>query len=247
MSDRSFDRDEIREILARATEPRDQDGTASAPDRTLDGPGNSLTLVELQEVAAEVGISPERIAEAATDLDIERTLIAPRTYVGVPISAEHVVRLPRMLEPEEWDRFVVRLRDTFDARGTVSTEGSLQTWSNGNLNVMLEPLEAGARLRFKSLHGESKSYLDGSVASGVSGLMLAATIGALSVFGGETLPAAIIGIAVGVPVLAAGMWAVGRAKAARWLPVRRAGFLALGAEAMRVVTADSDGGAPPSE
>jgi hypothetical protein len=43
------------------------------------------------------------------------------------------VHLARKLTDEEWERFVAHVRETFDARGTMTSEGSLRQWSNGNL------------------------------------------------------------------------------------------------------------------
>lgn len=246
MAERRYDDDEVREILLRATEFRstdvDADATAlPAPIPAAQGPGHGLTLAQLQEVAAEAGIAPARVAEAAGLLELDRAALpAPRTLLGVDISTAHAVRLPRMLEPDEWDRYVVRLRDAFGAAGQVRTEGSLQTWSNGHLKVLLEPLETGARLRFQALHGESKGFLDGAVALGVSGLFLGVFLGGMTLLTGKPLPGILFGITASLPVVGAGMWAAGRSRAARWLPRRRTQFRTLGEEALRVV--ERDGG-----
>lgn len=245
MAERRFDDDEVREILIRATEPRDVPA-AVVPATPASAQGHSLTLAELQDVAREVGIAPARVAEAATALEVERGSSPTETYLGVPISASHVVRLPRMLEPAEWDRFVVHLRDTFDAEGSVRTEGSLQTWSNGNLKVLLEPLDEGARLRFQSMHGMSRSHLEGGVVSVVSGLVLGLTLGALSIFTGKAIPWGLFATAAAFPVMGVGMYAIGLSKAAEWLPVRRSDFLMLGREALRVAQ-DGDAEEPSPE
>lgn len=236
MSERRFDDDEVREILDRATEIRETPALpASAAARAE--PGFGLTLRDIQEVAAEVGISPERVAEAAQTLLVDRAALpTPRSQLGVPISVAHAVRLPRMLDSDEWDRFVVRLRDTFEAAGEVRTEGSLQTWSNGHLKVLLEPLDEGARLRFESLHNDAKQYLDGGVAMAASGLFLTAFLAILSAATGKPIPGPLFGLMAGLPAVGAGMWAVGRAKAAKWLPRRDDDFHRLGAEAQRVVS-----------
>jgi len=143
-----------------------------------------------------------------------------------------------MLEADEWDRFVVRLRDTFDAPGEVRTEGSLRTWSNGHLTVLLEPLEVGARLRFHSMHWESKQFLDGGMATGVSGVFLGLFLAIMSALGGKPVPAGLLGIMAGLPAVGAAMWAKGRSAAAKWRPLRNAQFRALGQEAVAVVEAD---------
>lgn len=244
MAERHYDDDEVREILARATEVRDAGSVLPAlpaAHPSKDGSAYGLTLAEVQEVAAEAGIPPARIAEAASAVDIGRAGVpAPTTALGIPVSTAHAVQLPRMLDADEWDRFVVRLRDTFDAPGTVVTEGSLQTWSNGNLKVMLEPLEKGARLRFQSLHAVSKGHLDGAIVSVVTGVMLLALFLALALSSDKSVPWGLFALAGSMPTAGVGLWALGRSTAAKWLPERRQQFLALGAEALEVVGDDGE-------
>lgn len=238
MPERRFDDDEIRDILARATEVRAEVSALPAPAATH-GHGHGLTLAELQDVAAEAGIAPDRVAEAALALERDQAVLpAPRTQLGVVVSSSHVVRLPRMLRPDEWDRFVVRLRDTFDEAGEVRTEGSLQSWTTGHLQVLLEPLDQGARLRFQSLENDAKQYLDAGLAMGASGVILAVLLSGLTLLTGKPLPVPLFGMSAVLPAIGAALWAVGRSRAHRLLPRSRAGFQALGEEALRVVDAE---------
>lgn len=238
MSDYRYDEDEIREILARATEIRTDPGDV-VPHELTDGgaaadPG--LTLGELRRVAEEVGIPAERIDEAATALELDRAgLPTAGRYWGIELATGHAARLPRMLTDEEWERFVVRLRDTFQARGELESEGSLRTWSNGNLQVLLEPLPQGARLRFTSRHDESKSYVDGALALLTAGVTVGILLLGVSLLGGETVPLGLWALIGSLPALGAGLWAWGRAKAGRWLPLRQHQFRRLGAEAQEAL------------
>jgi hypothetical protein len=251
MAQRRYDEDEIREILARATELGPDAGGTDASNALLPapdpGPGRGLTLAELEDVGSQAGILPARIAEAAAEMELARSLApAVKKYMGVSLTAGHVVGLPRLLTEDEWDRFVVRLRDTFGATGTVRTEGSLQTWSNGHLKVLLEPLSDGARLRFQALDNDSKSFIDGGVASGASAGILAAALGVLVPLSGKPIPLGFVAFALGIGAFGAGMWAYGRARAAAWMPTREAQFRALGAEARRIAGTDpAAGGSSP--
>jgi hypothetical protein len=243
MAERLYDDDEIREILARATEISSRAGALPAPGG--DGSGDGLTLAEIQGAAAEAGIAPIRITEAAAALDRDRSALpAGRPHLGVPISAAHVVSLPRMMDEGEWDRFVVRLRDIFDATGEVRTEGSLQTWSNGNLQVLLEPLTQGARLRFESRHDASKQFLDGGVVMAGSGAVLGATLAILAVAVGKPITPGLMAVNLGLLPAGLALWSVGRAKARTWLPTRRDQFRTLGAEALDVVGGARDPAKP---
>jgi hypothetical protein len=247
MAERHYDEDEIREILARATELGPDTGATHRPG--LPSPGShgsrGLTLAELEDVGSEAGIPPARIAEAAAELELARSLApASKTHMGVSLTAGHVVGLPRMLAEDEWDRFVVRLRDTFGETGTVRTEGSLQTWSNGGLKVLLEPLSDGARLRFQSLDNTSKGYVDAGVATGISAGLLGGALAILAPLSGKPIPLGFLGFILALGVAGGGMWAYGRSRAAASMPAREAQFKALGAEARRIAAADADPPAP---
>ncbi len=143
---RRYDEQEIAEILRRASEV--ETGVASTPARLA-----GLTLDEIQQIAGEVGIEPTRIERAAREL--EPVSIGPEvTWLGAPRSVSRVVALPRRMTDDEWTRLVVLLRETFDARGEVETTGPIRTWHNGNLEVHVEPVDDGYRLRMRTLKGE---------------------------------------------------------------------------------------------
>ena len=58
-----------------------------------------------------------------------------------------MVRLPRAATDREWQVLVTELRETFGARGEVTSHGGIREWTNGNLHAFLEPTESGHRLR----------------------------------------------------------------------------------------------------
>lgn len=244
MAERRYDEDEIREILTRATELAAEPGDGSGPpvltEESRSPSAHGLTLAELEDVGGEVGIPPARIAEAAAALDRSGSPPPARTHFGIPIRAAHTVTLSRMLTEAEWDRFVVRLRDTFQATGQVRTEGSLRTWSNGNLRVLLEPLAEGARLRFQSVYGTSKQLGEGAVALAGSGAFLAAFLGILMPLTDKPVPVAFISaMFLGMLGGGAAMWRIGKAKARRWLPTREEQFRRLGDEVRRLAAEEA--------
>ena len=140
MTDRRYNDKEIAAIFRAASE-----GPLS-PQQEVP-PEEGLTLADLQAIGREVGISPAAVAQAAQALDIRRETAA-RTFLGLPIGVARTVSLNRWLTDPEWERLVVQLRDVFNARGTTRSDGSLRQWTNGNLQVLLEPTETGHRLRF---------------------------------------------------------------------------------------------------
>jgi hypothetical protein len=130
-----------------------------------------LTLAELQTIGREVGIAPDAVAQAAHGLDV-RVGAQSRTFLGLPIGVARTVDLNRRLSDEEWERLVVQLREVFNARGATRSDGTLRQWTNGNLQVLLEPTETGHRLRFGTLHGGASAMIGaGLVALGVAGFV----------------------------------------------------------------------------
>lgn len=144
---RRYSDEEIAEILELAT-------TNEGPVRP--GPGGSgdgLTLEEIQEIGSEVGISPARIQDAAQAMANRGLAETTRTFLGAPRSVYRTVSIHRPLDDEEWMRLVVDLRETFDAVGKVTTQGNLRSWSNGNLQVHVEPDGDRYRVRMRTHKG----------------------------------------------------------------------------------------------
>jgi hypothetical protein len=148
MADRRYSDDEISAIFAKAAE---------APQQPLQASGEEgLTLAELQQIGREAGISSVAIAQAARSLDLG-ALAAPRRLLGLPIGVERTIALNRRVSDEEWEHIVVRLREVFDARGTVREHGNFRQWTNGNLQALLEPTPAGHRLRLRTTKASARA------------------------------------------------------------------------------------------
>jgi len=166
MSDeRHYDEQEIAEILERATSGDPISGSAPA--------ASGLTLSELQDIGAEVGIAPARIAGAAQAM-ARRDVSAPqKTFLGAPSSVSRTVMIDRALTDDEWTRLVVDLRQTFDAQGHVTSVGALRSWTNGNLQVHVEPDGDGYRVRMKTVKGNvAPITVVGAAFTFISALML---------------------------------------------------------------------------
>lgn len=148
---------EVAAIFERATEARE------TLQRQLPSGEGGLTLAELQQIGREVGISSDLIVHAAHMLD-QAGRQTSRKWLGLPIGVGRTIELDRKLSEDEWERLVVHLRETFDARGVVRHEGSLRTWSNGNLQALLEPTVTGHRLRLRTVKGDARSLIGGGLA-----------------------------------------------------------------------------------
>ena len=147
MTERRYSDDEVRKIFGLATT---QKTTEPAPPPAANG----LTLSEIQSIGQEVGLKADDVARAAASIDAPPRAPA-RTSWGVPIQVTRTVPLPRAMTDEEWARLVTELRSTFNAKGKITTHGSLREWSNGNLHASVEPADDGYRLRMGTIKGNA--------------------------------------------------------------------------------------------
>src|SRR5712671_1856431 len=223
MTDRRYNDKEMAAIFRAATEG------SQRPQRDVPTE-EGLTLTELQAIGREVGISPGAVAQAAQALDV-RQGAASQTIFGLPIGVARTVNLNRRLSDHEWEQLVVQLREVFDARGTTRSDGSFRQWTNGNLQVLLEPTETGHRLRFGTLHGGARA----SMGAGIAVLGITATVVISSAVGG-TLNAAVPGIAL-LFAAGVGMIASGALRLPRWARLRERQMEALAA---RITSSDKD-------
>jgi hypothetical protein len=147
-NERRYRDEEVRQIFEAAARESEVDGRALV---STEGP----TLAELQVIGREVGLAPERIAQAASALDQGSDALPRQTHFGMPVAVGRIVDLPRAPTDREWELLVADLRATFGARGKVGTLGSLREWTNGNLHAYVEPTETGHRLRMGTLKGNA--------------------------------------------------------------------------------------------
>lgn len=201
---RRYTDDEIGEIFDRAAEVR-------GSERTLPSSHEGLTLTELQEIGREVGLEPERIAEAASALDSGGQVLPRRTRFGLPFSVGRTVDLPRAPTDEEWAVLVGELRRTFSAHGRVGGSGGLREWTNGNLHAYVEPTGDGYRLRLGTMKEQAVQLSQ----LGIGLLLFAVVMATLLYFRGDpekairvmTILGAMGGGALGTGLLGLPRWA----------------------------------------
>jgi hypothetical protein len=218
MPERRYTEDEVAAIFARATEVQQP-----AQRQLITGEG--MSLAELQAIGQEAGIAPELVAAAARALDQPAPPKVP-TFLGIPLGAAHTVELGRRLSDDEWERFVVQLRETFDARGRLSTEGSFRQWTNGNLQVLVEPSGDGHRVRFRTRKDEARIFM--TIGVGIVGASVAVFVASLLV------PATPLADAISkiwsTALIGVGFFAAGSIRLPWWARRRRAQMERLGAK-----------------
>src|SRR6267143_2094113 len=223
MAERRYSDKEIAAIFRVAAE------APTIPSREVPA-DEGLTLSDLQAIGREVGIPADAVAHAAQAIDV-RVGAASRTILGLPLGVARTVNLNRRLTDEEWERLVVQLREVFNARGRTRSDGSLRQWTNGNLQVLLEPTETGHRLRFRTTHGAARA----SIGAGIAALGVTAAVAISSALGG-TLVDAIPGIAL-LFAAGVGMIANGALRLPRWARLRERQMEALAA---RITSSEKD-------
>jgi hypothetical protein len=193
-----------------------------------------MTLAELEDIGREIGISADVVRKAAQAID-HGGRPTERRFLGLPIGVGRTIDLGRKLSDEEWDHFVVDLRETFDARGRLQNEGSFRQWTNGNLQALLEPTATGHRIRLRTIKGDARSMMVGGLSMlGIAGplLVVAATRGDL---GDPGLVSAIIFLAT----MGAGMLGVGAMRVPGWARTRERQMEELAARVSALANADS--------
>lgn len=170
MDERLYEEAEVAQIFKAAASPRASERRSGG--RAVASAGG-FSLAELQAIGGEVGIEPERIAEAAAALDVHGAPAPRRSYLGMPVSVGRTVDLPRAPTDREWEMLVAELRETFGARGKDRSSGGLRAWNNGNLHAYVEPSEAGYRLRLGTTKGGAAQSIQMGIAALLVGLLLA--------------------------------------------------------------------------
>lgn len=231
MSERRYSEDEVAEIFERATE--EQHKLAVRPS----SPSEGLTLQELQDIGRDVGISHELVASAARSLEVA----APspqRKLLGLPIGVGRTVELERPLTDSEWHQLVVDIRETFDARGRLKDEGAFKQWTNGNLEVLLEPTAAGQRLRMRTLKGSATGMIVGGGAMlGFSAFIL------VEMLATGTLADRFVGL-VTIVAIGLGLLAPTVLQLPGWARLRRSQMESIAERAMLMASSDPAGSGP---
>ena len=138
--ERRYQDHEIRQILELAI------GAEDGPAQSLPA-ADGLTVLELQEVGREVGVTPERITQAVAVFEGRGEAVPRGTALGLPTSVGRIVPLPRSPSDREWELLIAELRTTFGGKGEVTSHGGLREWSLGTLHAFVEPTATGHRLR----------------------------------------------------------------------------------------------------
>jgi hypothetical protein len=209
MTGRRYSDEEVARIFQLAAEAQHTNQPALPP-------AEGMTLEQIQEIGREVGFSPGQLSQAANAIELQPQP-SGRRFLGFPIAVGLSVDFGRRLSDAEWDRLVIDLRETFDAKGVLKHEGSFRSWSNGNLQALLEPTETGQRLRIRTMKGDARGLMIGGIAMFGVGAITALT----SVITGASSDVGMMSSLGTLTALGAGMFGAGALRLPPWARLRR--------------------------
>jgi hypothetical protein len=187
---RRFTDKEVAIVLRKASELEDREG---------EGGGSGLSLEELEDIAAEVGISREAMSRAVAHLDARSKRLRPLS--GGPLTHRAIQAVPGELDEDARARLIEYVNSTSDMIGATSDALGSTQWTSvdrfrstqvsitpgrGETNVQVVE-RASARLR-RLAH-----LLPASLAAAVT----AGSIGALEPSSGAVAAFIALGFAVG--------------------------------------------------
>jgi hypothetical protein len=193
MPERRYTDEEVASIFREAAE-----GQRSATLQRTDSDG--LTLAELQSIGRDVGLAPDIVTRAALAIEL-RPQAASQSFLALPVGVERTITLGRTLTDTEWEHLVGELRTTFRAKGRMQASGPFREWTNGNLQVLLEPTSSGQRLRLSTEKGSARA----GIFAGLALLGCAAVVWSSAILAGElvrVLPAVAMLTLTGVGLVA---------------------------------------------
>jgi hypothetical protein len=116
---RRFTDKEVAIVLRKASELEDQEG---------EGGGSGLSLEELEDIAAEVGISREVMGRAVAHLDSRSKRLGPLS--GGPLTHRAIQAVPGELDEEARARLIEYVNSTSDTIGATSEALGSTQWTS---------------------------------------------------------------------------------------------------------------------
>jgi hypothetical protein len=143
MSERRYTDQEVTRLLQRAAD-LDRDSAGGAVAR-------GLSLTELREIAAEVGIDPTMVTRAATEVSTSGPSRAGRLLLGEAPVVRRTSAVPVRLSREALGRLVEVVDAEMPAQGTVGEALGAVRWTSSNRfvsrQVVMQPGDAETVVR----------------------------------------------------------------------------------------------------
>ncbi len=182
---------EVRRLLQRAADLQKQESVREYADD-----GGGLTLADLQEVAAEAGIHPRYIQQAAAGIEQSRPsgFASRLAGTGLTITVERVV--PGELPEEGFEQAILEIQRAFSGSGNPSMVGRTLMWKSDTMDH-----QSSLQVTVSSRRGETRiraeERLHGTAAAAHFGLVVGAGTGV----------GMGVGVSVGLAVLGSALFA----------------------------------------
>ncbi|TFH66785.1 MAG: hypothetical protein E4G90_01750 [Gemmatimonadales bacterium] len=179
MTERRYDEEEVALILRNAIDP----ARRGPPDAS-----HGLTLAEVKEIAAEVGIDGRVIEAAANALEVRSTR-ATHPLLGAPMTYQYEQWVEGRVAPEDYPDLVLVIRRVMERHGVVSTDLDQLEWrarsASGGRYVTVKPTDNRTLVRVMG------NYRDGALGwfgmagmmGGLGSLAVLKALGLLATFG----------------------------------------------------------------
>jgi len=164
---RRYTEDEVGLILRRATEMQRAEPTA------LDLAG--LTLAELEDIAAEAGIDPGMLRQAANELHAHRPLTLSHRLAGAPVAIDIERVIDGELPAGRLEELAATIRSATAGQGSASSVGRTLTWSSKTgssvteRQVLVSVRDGQTLIRIQDSFGGLAASLFGGIMGGVGG------------------------------------------------------------------------------
>ena len=193
-SERRYSEKQIGRLIQRATELHEADETS---------PDHSLSLKDVQQIASDLGVSPEHVEDAAREMDMDDILSNKTGLFGGPFREQYSHIVSGELTDAQWEEILLELRRIAGGSGKTKQIGQIREWSK----VLQEGDATLQGMRITLRPNEGKTTIDlerhfgffafnAFLASGVAGFFLSGLT--LSTFGFPPLLNVISGILGGL-------------------------------------------------
>ena len=115
---RLYSEKDIGRLIQRATELQQQNESTE----------RGLSLDEIKQFAAELGVDPIYMEQAASDLEESNVEGSGITITGAPFHTSTTRVVEGFIEDDQWDEMILQLRSLEGVRGEVSDFGKIREW-----------------------------------------------------------------------------------------------------------------------
>lgn len=219
---RRFTDQEVALVLRRAAELEER---KAQPQMITRG----LTLAQLQEIAAEVGIRPDIVAQAAAELQVRRRNVS---IFGPPTVSKQIRAIPRKLSADEVQRLIQLVEASDVGTGTVTEALGSVRWTSvtggqrlqSTTQVVITPGEDETQIQVTQRQPARLPALLHLLPAGWGAMGGVAVMGSLGLAAVPAFAAVVSGMVVGGAV-GRGLWYLAAGRTARRV-ARLAGELA---------------------